>query len=188
MVLNVIRTDRARYEKERGGDGRARSIAAALAPWLNPGEPVVDVGVGTGIIAKTLVEEGIRVIGIEISLGMLSEADNRLPGLVVLAESQNRFLWVVDPSTPITFVWSLHHIGRSVNALQVGTPWDFGSMVTSWSCWRPRNIRRCSGVIQAAGLIVLVSFHRLDRADSGSARFTAQQEPRSRSTVERSAS
>src|ERR1700676_5266883 len=78
----------ARYEKERGGDGRAKVIAAALVPWLNPGEPVLDVGAGTGIIAKTLVEDGIPVVGLDISPGMLSQAHDRLPGLVVLADAQ----------------------------------------------------------------------------------------------------
>jgi hypothetical protein len=72
----------SRYQKEWGGDGRAKLIAAILLPWLNPGEPVLDVGAGTGIIAKTLVDEGIAVIGLDISRGMLAQAvhfDHRAP-------------------------------------------------------------------------------------------------------------
>jgi SAM-dependent methyltransferase len=107
----------ARYEKERGGDGRAKIMAAVLAPWLNPGEPVLDVGAGTGIIAKTLVEDGLPVVGLDISPGMLSQAHDRLPGLVVLADAQE-IPFAGQSFDAVTFVWSLHHIGDPVNALR----------------------------------------------------------------------
>ena len=105
-----------RYEKERGGDARAKMIAAAVAPWLNPGEPVLDVGAGTGIIAKHLVEDGIPIVGLDISPGMLSQAHERLPGSVVLADAQE-IPFAGRSFDAITFVWSLHHIGDPVSAL-----------------------------------------------------------------------
>lgn len=107
----------ARYEKERGGDRRATSITAAIRPWLNPGEPVLDIGAGTGIVAKILVEGGIPVIGVDISFGMLSQAHNRLPGRVLLADAQ-KVPFTGQYFDAVTFVWSLQHIGDPVAAVR----------------------------------------------------------------------
>lgn len=46
---------------------------------LSPGSSILDVGCGTGIIAQNLVSNGYRVVGIDISPGMISAARRRLP-------------------------------------------------------------------------------------------------------------
>jgi ubiquinone/menaquinone biosynthesis C-methylase UbiE len=106
-----------RYERERGGQGRATVIAEALLPWLIRGEPVVDVGVGTGIIARTLVDLGVPVIGVDLSAGMLSRARERLSGAVAQSDAEALPL-SSDALGSVLFVWSLHHIGEPVTALQ----------------------------------------------------------------------
>jgi ubiquinone/menaquinone biosynthesis C-methylase UbiE len=107
----------ARYERERGGQARATAVAEALLAWLTPGRPAVDVGVGTGIIAKTLTDRGVPIIGIDIADGMLSQAFVRLPGSVVLADAQELPLAPGSLGAAV-FVWSLHHIGDPVAALR----------------------------------------------------------------------
>jgi ubiquinone/menaquinone biosynthesis C-methylase UbiE len=106
----------ARYECERGGQVRATAVAEALLPWLTPGRPVVDIGVGTGIIAETLTDRGIPVIGIDIADGMLARAFVRLPGVVMLADAEELPLAPRSLGAGV-FVWSLHHIGDPVAAL-----------------------------------------------------------------------
>jgi SAM-dependent methyltransferase len=107
----------ARYEQERGGQGRAVAIAEAILPWLVPASAVVDVGAGTGIISAALVDRGLRVIGVDISVGMTSRALHRLPGAVALGDAQ--FLPCgTRTMSAATFVWSLHHVGNPVAALR----------------------------------------------------------------------
>jgi SAM-dependent methyltransferase len=107
----------ARYEQERGGQGRAAAIAGAILPWLTPASAVVDVGAGTGIISAALVDQGLRVIGVDISPGMMSRASDRLPGAVALGDAQ--FLPCgTRTMSAATFVWSLHHMGDPVAALR----------------------------------------------------------------------
>jgi ubiquinone/menaquinone biosynthesis C-methylase UbiE len=106
-----------RYERERGGQGRASVIADALVPWLIRAEPVADIGVGTGIIAKTLVDRDVPAVGIDLSMGMLSQARRRLPGAVTQSDAQ-ALPFSSHSFSAVIFVWSLHHIGEPVIALQ----------------------------------------------------------------------
>jgi ubiquinone/menaquinone biosynthesis C-methylase UbiE len=60
------------------GEGvRRASIAAA---GLVPGMLVADVGTGTGFLAEAALDAGARVIGIDISEGMLAQVSSRLAG------------------------------------------------------------------------------------------------------------
>ena len=79
-----IRFDRiaARYDATRGGDARAQHAAAAFEPWL-PSGPVVELGVGTGLIGVALGTEGRRPVGVDLAFPMLARAAERLPGRVV---------------------------------------------------------------------------------------------------------
>ena len=60
------------------GEGvRRASIAAAK---VGPGTVVADVGTGTGFLAELALDSGARVIGIDISDGMLAQVTSRLGG------------------------------------------------------------------------------------------------------------
>jgi len=104
-----------RYEHERGGKARATVIAEGLLPWLTPSAPAIDVGVGTGIIARTLMDQGVPVIGVDLSAGMLSQASVRLPGAAVLADAVALPVSTGSMGAAM-FVWSLHHVGDPVAA------------------------------------------------------------------------
>jgi ubiquinone/menaquinone biosynthesis C-methylase UbiE len=64
--------------KQFFGDGVRR--AAIEAADLGPGALVADVGTGTGFLAEAVIDHGARVIGVDISEGMLEQVSSRLAG------------------------------------------------------------------------------------------------------------
>jgi ubiquinone/menaquinone biosynthesis C-methylase UbiE len=107
----------ARYEKARGGLGRARALAAAVLPWLDQATVVCDVGAGTGVVSGLLADAGLRVFGFDIAPGMLSQARSRLPGRVALADATA--LPVADAAVDaLVYVWVLHHVSDLAAAMR----------------------------------------------------------------------
>jgi ubiquinone/menaquinone biosynthesis C-methylase UbiE len=105
-----------RYERLRGGDRRARQLGDALLPWTEPGWSVLDVGAGTGIVTARLDAAGRRMVALDISVEMLSQAARRLPGRVAIADAAR--LPVLSGSVDaVQFVWVLHHVGDLAAAL-----------------------------------------------------------------------
>ncbi len=105
-----IRFDRVagQYDETRGGPARGRLAAADLSPLLGPG-PVLEVGVGTGLVVTALREAGHDVYGIDLSPAMLAVAAERIPGRVALADA--RALPVrTDAVSAVVFVAALHAI------------------------------------------------------------------------------
>lgn len=95
-----------RYDETRGGLGRGRIIARAIAPHLHPG-PVLEVGVGTGAIALGLTELGHPVVGVDLSLPMLARARERLGGRVAAADGY-RLPVAGGAVRNVAMVWVLH--------------------------------------------------------------------------------
>ena len=54
---------------------KQQAVAAAL---LRPGDRVLDAGTGTGDLARLAVKAGAAVVGVDVSLEMLSVAQSRL--------------------------------------------------------------------------------------------------------------
>jgi ubiquinone/menaquinone biosynthesis C-methylase UbiE len=107
----------ARYERARGGLGRARPLAAAVARWLPAAGVVCDVGAGTGVVSGLLAEAGPRVFGFDISRRMLSQATSRLPGRVAVADATA--LPVAGASVDaLVYVWVLHHVSDLAAAMR----------------------------------------------------------------------
>lgn len=75
------------YDASRGGTARAGVFAGQLAPLLDPAEPVLDIGVGTGIVAAELAARGHRVCGVDLSPGMLAHARDRLGARVAVGDA-----------------------------------------------------------------------------------------------------
>ncbi|MFD5589085.1 MULTISPECIES: class I SAM-dependent methyltransferase [unclassified Streptomyces] len=75
------------YDASRGGTARAAGFAEQLAPLLDPAHPVLDVGVGTGIVAAELTARGHSVVGIDLSPGMLALARERLGERVAVGDA-----------------------------------------------------------------------------------------------------
>jgi len=75
----------ADYDATRGGVERGQRMAAGVAPWLRPG-PVVEVGVGTGVVAREVVDRGHPVVGVDLALPMLTRAHDRLGPCVAVGD------------------------------------------------------------------------------------------------------
>jgi SAM-dependent methyltransferase len=75
-----------RYDDTRGGSARGGRLGTDVHRWLAPGT-VLEVGVGTGLVAGELAARGHSVLGVDLSLPMLARARARLPGRVVLADA-----------------------------------------------------------------------------------------------------
>lgn len=60
--------------------GYADGVMELLAGMLRPGAAVADVGSGTGIFAKSLLDRGFTVYGVEPNDGMRAEAEALLGG------------------------------------------------------------------------------------------------------------
>jgi ubiquinone/menaquinone biosynthesis C-methylase UbiE len=76
-----------RYDATRGGEQRGRRTAASLAPLLDPVWPVVEIGIGTGVIALGLRELGFAVVGVDLSPAMTQRARRRLGPVVAVADA-----------------------------------------------------------------------------------------------------
>jgi ubiquinone/menaquinone biosynthesis C-methylase UbiE len=98
-----------RYDDTRGGLERGHRVAADLAPHLAAGA-VLEVGVGTGLVAVGLRELGRTVIGVDLSLPMLRRAHARLGPVVVVADAA--MLPLPDQSVAdVVLVHVLHLVG-----------------------------------------------------------------------------
>jgi SAM-dependent methyltransferase len=98
------------YDQTRGGEDRGRRFASELAGFLDPDLPVLEVGVGTGVVALGLTELGRRVVGVDLSLPMLENAKRRIGPRVLQADA--RRLPFADGSIDQAYsVWVLHVVG-----------------------------------------------------------------------------
>jgi SAM-dependent methyltransferase len=75
-----------RYDDTRGGSARGGRIGTDVHRWLAPG-PVLEIGVGTGLVAAELAARGHQMVGVDLSMPMLSRARARLPGRVLLGDA-----------------------------------------------------------------------------------------------------
>lgn len=101
----------SRYDESHGGEERAEAAARAVEVLLEPTSSiVVDVGGGTGIVARRLRRlrrPGRAVIVMDQSSGMSTRAQRRLPGRVVRADGAA--LPLKDSSVDaVVCVWILH--------------------------------------------------------------------------------
>lgn len=75
------------YDDTRGGMDRGRTVAAALDRLLPPG-PLLEVGVGTGLVAAALTELGRTPVGVDLSRPMLDRAATRIPGRLAIGDAE----------------------------------------------------------------------------------------------------
>ncbi|ONH25765.1 class I SAM-dependent methyltransferase [Pseudofrankia asymbiotica] len=75
-----------RYDDTRGGQGRGHAVATQIDPYLPDGR-LLEIGVGTGLIAAAFTSLGREIIGIDLSARMLAYAARRVPGRIVRADA-----------------------------------------------------------------------------------------------------
>lgn len=75
------------YDATRGGVERGRAVAPVLARHLPLRTTILEIGVGTGLVAGSVGELGARVVGVDLSAPMLSKAVARLGSRVALGDA-----------------------------------------------------------------------------------------------------
>jgi ubiquinone/menaquinone biosynthesis C-methylase UbiE len=105
------------YDRTRGGEDRGRRFAAELAPLFDRDRPIVEVGVGTGLVALGLTELGFRVVGLDLSEAMARRAVLRVGPRVAIGDALR--LPLRDGAIHHAFsVWVLHVVADLGAALR----------------------------------------------------------------------
>ena len=98
-----------RYDETRGGLARGETFADEIDPLLDTmfSGAVLELGVGTGVVAAAMRGRGRTVMGVDIAFEMLRRAVNRLPGNVAQYDGR----WLPFASNAFTaayavWVWS----------------------------------------------------------------------------------
>jgi ubiquinone/menaquinone biosynthesis C-methylase UbiE len=100
------------YDATRGGEDRGAEYAAFLDGLIpSGGEPICEIGVGTGVVALGLRRRGRRVIGIDLSLPMLFRAHSRLGPVVVASDAQAMSIASASIRCAVS-VWFVHAVSR----------------------------------------------------------------------------
>jgi ubiquinone/menaquinone biosynthesis C-methylase UbiE len=102
------------YDQTRGGERRGDEYAADIDARLPPGEgPILEIGVGTGVVALGLRRRGREVIGLDLSAPMLIKARSRLGPAVVLSDALE--MAIASASMAHAFsVWVVHSVADPV--------------------------------------------------------------------------
>ncbi len=103
------------YDETRGGERRGDHFAAELATWVD-GRRVVELGVGTGVIAGGLRKHGVDVVGVDLSDAMMRAAVERIGPRVAVADVDRLPLADASVDTAL-FVWVLQLVPDPISTL-----------------------------------------------------------------------
>lgn len=106
-----------RYDETRGGMERGRAYAALLAPHMVGSGPALEIGVGTGLVALAVQEQGRSVIGVDISRAMIRRAQSRLGPDTRVALADAMALPIADGALECVFGAHVLHLVSDVAAV-----------------------------------------------------------------------
>jgi SAM-dependent methyltransferase len=131
------------YDATRGGEGRGDEYAADIDGLIPPGEaPILEVGVGTGVVALGLVRRGRPVLGLDISAPMIARARARLGPVVVRSDAMA--MAIADASVAHALsVWVVHSVRDPVLRSKKWREYCAPAGLTS--CVRHKNPLRTTG-------------------------------------------
>jgi ubiquinone/menaquinone biosynthesis C-methylase UbiE len=102
------------YDETRGGEPRGDEYAADIDAQFPPGEgPILEIGVGTGVVALGLRRRGRRVIGLDLSSPMLERARTRLGPVVVRSDALQMSIATASVAHAVS-VWVVHSVSDPV--------------------------------------------------------------------------
>jgi ubiquinone/menaquinone biosynthesis C-methylase UbiE len=102
------------YDETRGGEQRGGEYAQDLDARLSKGEgPILEIGVGTGVVALGLTRRGYDVIGLDVSRPMLARAHQRLGNRVVLSDAQRMAIATGSIAQAVS-LWVVHSVADPV--------------------------------------------------------------------------
>jgi ubiquinone/menaquinone biosynthesis C-methylase UbiE len=98
------------YDETRGGEQRGEEYAAGVDAYLPLGEePILEIGVGTGVVALGLHRRGRAVIGLDLSPQMIARARRRLGPVVVLGDALEMAIATNSVAHAVS-VWVVHAV------------------------------------------------------------------------------
>jgi ubiquinone/menaquinone biosynthesis C-methylase UbiE len=99
-----------RYDETRGGEQRGDEYAEDIDARLPTGEgPILEIGVGTGVVALGLARRGREVIGLDLSAPMLARAHVRLGDRVVRSDAMQMAIATSSIGHAVS-VWVVHSV------------------------------------------------------------------------------
>lgn len=96
------------------GTGPGYRRAALLRAGLGAGMRVVDVGTGTGLVAREaahIVGDAALVTGVDPSVGMMQEARTNVPGMVLIEGGAERIPLPDQQADFLSMGYALRHVG-----------------------------------------------------------------------------
>jgi len=105
-----------RYDETRGGERRGQLVATEIEPYFGRARRVLEVGVGTGIVASAFAQLGRTVVGVDISAEMLTRAHARIGSRVVRADAHSLPL-MTSAVDSAYLVWVLHLVAEPAEVL-----------------------------------------------------------------------
>jgi SAM-dependent methyltransferase len=102
------------YDKTRGGESRGAEYSADIDALLPPGDgPILEIGVGTGVVALGLERLGRRMVGIDLSAPMIARAHERLGNVVARSDAMRMSIGTGTVDHAIS-VWVVHSVADPV--------------------------------------------------------------------------
>lgn len=118
---------------DAGRTGYSNELYNALVSFgLSPRQHVLDVGCGTGLASRPLIENAFRVTGVDVSVPMLEKARERYPAATWVEGSAEAL-----PLEPGTFdaaisAQAFHHVDRAKAIAEIVRVLKPGGLVAIW--------------------------------------------------------
>lgn len=98
------------YDETRGGERRGEEYAADIHARLPPGDGLIlEIGVGTGVVALGLRQLGRTVVGLDLSSPMLRRARSRLGPVLIRSDAMQMALGTASVAHAVS-VWVVHSV------------------------------------------------------------------------------
>ncbi|MEY2450459.1 MAG: hypothetical protein QOD92_33 [Acidimicrobiaceae bacterium] len=102
------------FDASRGGEERGDEYAADIDAHLPAGDgPILEIGVGTGVVALGLRRRGRTVLGLDLSGPMLARAHDRLGSVVVHGDALRSPIATAGVAHAVS-VWVVHSVADPV--------------------------------------------------------------------------
>jgi SAM-dependent methyltransferase len=95
------------YDKTRGGEERGAQIAELLGLHFSARDRILEIGVGTGVVALPLRRGGREVVGVDLAPAMLRRARERIGSRVAVGDAA-RLPFLEGSFADAYAVWVLH--------------------------------------------------------------------------------